>query len=38
MSIGLLLLGGLCAFMMHPETPFEEAEASVPAGRTSPAG
>jgi hypothetical protein len=28
-----LLLGAFCAFLMHPETPFEEAEAIVPAGR-----
>jgi MFS family permease len=24
MSIGLLVLGAFCAFLMHPETPFEE--------------
>jgi hypothetical protein len=33
MSIGLLLLGAFCAFLMHPETPFEEAEAMVAGGR-----
>jgi len=37
MSIGLLLLGCFCAFLMHPELPFEEAEAGVLAGRTLPA-
>jgi MFS family permease len=37
MSIGLLLLGGFCAFLMHPERPFEETEARVPAGQTIPA-
>ena len=26
MSMGLLLLGGFTAFLMHPETPFEEVE------------
>ena len=25
MSMGLLLLGGFTAFLMHPEKPFEEA-------------
>jgi nitrate/nitrite transporter NarK len=33
MSMGLLLLGGFCAFLMHPETPFETDEAIVSAGR-----
>ncbi|HLJ00448.1 MAG TPA: MFS transporter [Bradyrhizobium sp.] len=33
MSIGLLLLGGLSAFLMHPETPFEEVELTVSGGR-----
>jgi MFS family permease len=33
MSIGLLLLGAFCAFLMHPETPFEEAEAMVASAR-----
>ena len=28
MSMGLLLLGLFCAFLMHPETPFEEAGVS----------
>jgi hypothetical protein len=28
MSMGLLLLGLFCAFLMHPEKPFEEAGAS----------
>src|ERR1700744_6111382 len=37
MSIGLLVLGAFCAFLMHPERPFEEAEASVPAGHPAPA-
>jgi len=33
MSMGLLLVGGFCAFLMHPETPFEADEVMVPAGR-----
>jgi len=33
MSMGLLLLGGFCAFLMHPETPFETDEAIVSAGQ-----
>jgi MFS family permease len=33
MSMGLLLLGLFCAFLMHPETPFEQGEAIPPAGR-----
>ena len=33
MSMGLLLLGGFCAFLMHPETPFEANEAMPAAGR-----
>jgi MFS family permease len=37
MSIGLLLLGCFCAFLMHPERPFDEAEGRVLAGRTLPA-
>ncbi|HSZ97648.1 MAG TPA: MFS transporter, partial [Bradyrhizobium sp.] len=37
MSIGLLVLGGFCAFLMHPERPFEEASPLIPAGRTIPA-
>ena len=28
MSMGLLLLGLFCAFLMHPETPFEPGEAA----------
>ena len=28
MSMGLLLLGGFCAFLMRPETPFEATAAS----------
>jgi MFS family permease len=35
MSMGLLLVGLFCAFLMHPEIPFEEDEAILPAaGRT----
>ena len=34
MSMGLLLLGGFCAFLMHPETPFEERRGDV-VGRTA---
>jgi MFS family permease len=37
MSIGLLLLGCFCAFLMHPEMPFEEAGKDVGAGRPQPA-
>jgi MFS family permease len=37
MTIALLLLGGFCAFLMHPERPFEEAGAGVPAGQPLPA-
>jgi len=37
MSMGLLLLGGFCAFLMHPETPFETDEAMLPAGRPAAA-
>jgi MFS family permease len=34
MSMGLLVLGGFCAFMMHPERPFvdEPVAPSVPGG------
>src|ERR1700761_2973276 len=37
MSIGLLVLGAFCAFLMHPETPFEESGTGVGAGRPQPA-
>jgi MFS family permease len=37
MSIGLLLLGALSAFLMHPEMPFEEIGPGVGAGRPQPA-
>lgn len=33
MSMGLLVLGGCCAFLMHPETPFEAGEAMLSAGQ-----
>lgn len=33
MSMGLLLLGGLSAFLMHPERPFTEAEGRLPSGK-----
>jgi hypothetical protein len=33
MSMGLLLLGGFSAFLMHPETPFDEGEVLPKAGR-----
>jgi MFS family permease len=33
MSMGLLLLGGFSAMLMHPERPFEEAEGLVPPGK-----
>ena len=38
MSMGLLLLGGFSAFLMHPETPFEEGDAVAPAARPLTAG
>ena len=33
MSMGLLTLGGLSAFMMHPEQPFDEIVAGIPVGK-----
>jgi MFS family permease len=33
MSMGLLLVGGACAFLMHPETPFEEGNVILEAAR-----
>jgi MFS family permease len=33
MSMGLLLVGGACAFLMHPETPFEEDDVVLAAAR-----
>ena len=33
MSMGLLLLGGVSAFLMHPERPFADAEARASSGR-----
>jgi MFS family permease len=33
MSMGMLLLGGFCAFLMHPEIPFDADEAMPPAAR-----
>jgi hypothetical protein len=38
MSMGLLLLGGFSAFLMHPETPFEEGDVIPMAGRPVAAG
>jgi MFS family permease len=38
MSMGLLLLGGFCAFLMHPETPFETTDSIEAAGRPVAAG
>jgi MFS family permease len=38
MSMGLLLLGGFCAFLMHPETPFETTDIIEAAGRPVAAG
>src|SRR5580704_15219936 len=35
MSMGLLLLGGFSAFLMHPEQPFEDAGASVVGERVA---
>jgi hypothetical protein len=34
MSMGLLLLGALCALLMHPEKPFDERDAALPIGET----
>jgi hypothetical protein len=33
MSMGLLVLGGFCAFLMHPEIPFEADEAMLPGSQ-----
>jgi MFS family permease len=33
MSMGLLLLGGVSAFLMHSERPFTEAEERLPSGK-----
>ena len=33
MSMGLLLLGGFSAFLMHPERPFTGAEGRLPSGQ-----
>jgi hypothetical protein len=33
MSMGLLLLGLFSAFLMHPETPFEEGDVVKSAAR-----
>jgi MFS family permease len=33
MSMGLLLLGGFSAFLMHPETPFAEGDVAAPVAR-----
>src|SRR5216684_4149226 len=39
MSMGLLLIGGFSAFLMHPETPFEEEGGVIPmAVRPAAAG
>jgi MFS family permease len=38
MSMGLLLLGGFCAFLMHPEMPFREDDAITSAGQPVTAG
>jgi MFS family permease len=37
MSMGLLLVGGFCAFLMHPETPFEETDFGPAAVRQAAA-
>jgi len=31
--MGLLLLGGFSAFLMHPERPFTGAEGRLPVGK-----
>jgi len=33
MSMGLLLVGGFSAFLMHPELPFEEVDVVPATGR-----
>ncbi|MFB9266559.1 hypothetical protein ACFFWD_25955 [Bradyrhizobium erythrophlei] len=33
MTMGLLLLGGFSGLLMHPERPFEEADALAPSGK-----
>jgi MFS family permease len=33
MSMGLLVLGGFCAFLMHPEIPFEAGEPMLPGSQ-----
>ena len=38
MSMGLLLVGGFSAFLMHPEMPFEEVGSRPPAARPAVAG
>jgi MFS family permease len=38
MSMGLLLLGGFSAFLMHPEMPFEEDGVVLSGGRPVAAG
>ncbi|MGA7999458.1 MAG: MFS transporter, partial [Bradyrhizobium sp.] len=38
MSMGLLLLGLFSAFLMHPETPFEEEGSVAPMARPLTAG
>jgi hypothetical protein len=38
MSMGLLLLGGFSAFLVHPERPFAEAEERLPPGKVVAAG
>ena len=38
MSMGLLVLGGFSAFLMHPEKPFDEAAARPIEGRPAVAG
>jgi hypothetical protein len=38
MSMGWLLLGLFSAFLMHPETPFEEDVVAPPAAGALPAG
>src|SRR5690349_13000374 len=37
MSMGLLAVGLVTAFLMRPELPFEETEAALPAGKAVPA-
>jgi hypothetical protein len=36
-SIFIMLLGAICAFLMHPERPLEPGAPSLPLGEPAPA-